>query len=348
MVDKSTVLQIFGALMKHPQYLSETDKYSLTPDDFYYKLDKYIFVAIDSLYRNGATRIQPIDVENYLKTNESATVVFKQQKGIEYLQDADYLTTEENFPYYYKRLKKFNLLQCFKNKGIDVSDFYVEDALTQKALEVNEKFEPYGNTFLYQLEDINDIVDLNEKEVLGIQKKYGGIDSLVLNIIDTSNYKILRKNEIKYKDDSNNRLYISLPFHKWGENKLIGGGADSIFIFGLDTLELETTISFDKNIKNILVRPKGNIFLYLVADEKSKDMNLYKEANCYSLFYYLNEAKIDFKKNELKSYKEELINDYCKAHEDLFFIYNYVNNGLITLTDKTEIIIYDDFGDSNE
>ena len=133
-----------------------------------------------------------------------------------------------------------------------------------------------------------------------------------------------------------------------GENKLIGGGSDSIYIFGLDTLELETTISFDKNIKNILVRPKGNIFLYLVGDEKSKEMNLYKEANCYSLFYFLNEAKIDFKKNELKSYKEELINDYCKTHEDLFLIYNYVNNGLITLTDKSEIIIYDDFGDSNE
>ena len=34
----------------------------------------------------------------------------------------------------------------------------------RKNPEVNEKFEPYGNTFLYQLEDINDIVDLNEKE----------------------------------------------------------------------------------------------------------------------------------------------------------------------------------------
>ena len=163
MVDKSTVLQIFGALMKHPQYLSETDKYNLTPDDFYYKLDKYIFVAIDSLYRNGATRIQPIDVENYLKTNESATVVFKQQKGIEYLQDADYLTTEENFPYYYKRLKKFNLLQCFKNKGIDVSDFYVEDALTQKALEVNEKFEEL---------DISDIVDGIKKKLLSVEREF--------------------------------------------------------------------------------------------------------------------------------------------------------------------------------
>ena len=73
--------------MKHPQFLSETDKYNLTPDDFYYRFDKYVFIAIDTLYRNGAQRIQPIDVENFLNSNESAKVIFKQQKGIEYLQE---------------------------------------------------------------------------------------------------------------------------------------------------------------------------------------------------------------------------------------------------------------------
>ena len=163
MVDKSTILQIFGALMKHPQYLSETDKYNLTPSDFYYKLDKYIFVAIDSLYRNGAAHIQPIDVENYLQTNESASIVFKQQKGIEYLQDADYLSAEENFPYYYRRLKKFNLLQSFKDKGIDTSEFYIEDALNQKALEVNEKFEEL---------EISDIINGVKKKLLGIERAF--------------------------------------------------------------------------------------------------------------------------------------------------------------------------------
>ena len=137
MVEKSTVIQIFGALMKHPQYLSETDKYNLTPDDFYYKFDKYIFVAIDSLYRSGATRIQPIDVENYLNTNETASIIFKQQKGIEYLQDADYLALEENFPYYYKKLKKFNLLNSFKrlyyffSRLIYVPDFNSRIHITQ-------------------------------------------------------------------------------------------------------------------------------------------------------------------------------------------------------------------------
>ena len=107
MVDKSTVLQVLGALMKHPQYLSESDKYNLTPDDFFYRFHKFVFVAIDNLYRKGAVRIQPIDIENYLNTNESAKIIFKQNNGIEYLQDAEYLSEEQNFSYYYKKLKKF-------------------------------------------------------------------------------------------------------------------------------------------------------------------------------------------------------------------------------------------------
>ena len=213
MVDKSTVLQIFGALMKHPQYLSETDKYNLTPDDFYYKLDKYVFIAIDSLYRNGAAHIQPIDVENYLKTNESATVVFKQQKGIEYLQDADFLAAEENFPYYYKRLKKFNLLQSFKNKGIDISDFYVEDALSQKALEINEKFEEL---------EISDIIDGVKKKLLGIEREFVQNDTTeTINIFDGIQEII---------DDANEQADVGVPLQGEIFNEVCAGARKGIFV----------------------------------------------------------------------------------------------------------------------
>lgn len=106
MTDKNTVLQVLGALMAKPQYLSHTDKYILTPDDFQTKLDKYIFAAIDGLYRNGATRIAPIDIEGYLKNNASARVTFETAHGIEYLQDAQYYTDEDNFLLYYRRLKR--------------------------------------------------------------------------------------------------------------------------------------------------------------------------------------------------------------------------------------------------
>ncbi len=163
MVDRSTILQVLGSLMKHPQYLSESDKYNLTPDDFYFKLDKYIFIAIDSLYRNGAEHIQPIDVENYLSTNESAKIIFKQQNGIEFLQDATYLSDEQNFPYYYKKLKKFNLLTSFQNKGFNIDEFYVENPLKPKDFEVNERFEKL---------DIEDILTGIKQKLLKIEREY--------------------------------------------------------------------------------------------------------------------------------------------------------------------------------
>jgi replicative DNA helicase len=109
-IDKNCNRQILGSLMQHPQFLSETDKYSLTIDDFSTSLEKYVFMAISGLYANGAKTINPIDVENFLETSPVAKNVFVKQKGIEYLQDSIDFSSVENFGYYYNKLKKFNLL----------------------------------------------------------------------------------------------------------------------------------------------------------------------------------------------------------------------------------------------
>ena len=149
--------------MKHPQFLSETDKYQLTLEDFYYKFDKYIFAAIENLYRGGANKIQPIDVENYLQTNGAAAVNFKQNNGIEYLQDAEYLSEIQNFDYYYKRLKKVNLLTKLQKDGFDISEFYIEDLTNPKALEINKNFEEL---------EIDDILDVLKRKVLGLENQF--------------------------------------------------------------------------------------------------------------------------------------------------------------------------------
>lgn len=149
--------------MKHPKFLSETDRYKLSLDDFYYKFDKYIFAAIENLYRGGANRIQPIDIENYLQTNGAAAVIFKQNNGIEYLQDAEYLSEEQNFEFYYKRLKKINLLNKLKDEGFDISKFYIEDLTNPKALEVNKDFEAL---------EVDDILDTLKRKVLGLENKF--------------------------------------------------------------------------------------------------------------------------------------------------------------------------------
>ena len=149
--------------MKRPQFLSETDKYQLSLDDFYYKFDKYIFAAIENLYRGGANRIQPIDVENYLQSNGAASVIFKQNNGIEYLQDAEYLSETQNFEFYYKRLKKINLLTKLQNDGFDISEFYIEDLTNPKALEVNKNFEKL---------EIDEILDTLKRKVLGLENEF--------------------------------------------------------------------------------------------------------------------------------------------------------------------------------
>ena len=163
MVDKNSIIQIFGSLMKKPNLLSESDKYQLTLDDFYYKFDKYIFAAIENLYRGGANRIQPIDVENYLQTNGAASIIFKKNNGIEYLQDAEYLSELQNFDFYYKRLKKINLLTKLQEGGFDISEFYIEDLTNPKALDVNKNFETL---------EIDDILDALKRKVLNLENQF--------------------------------------------------------------------------------------------------------------------------------------------------------------------------------
>ena len=163
MVDKNSIIQIFGSLMKKPNLLSESDKYQLTLDDFYYKFDKYIFAAIENLYRGGANRIQPIDVENYLQTNGAASIIFKKNNGIEYLQDAEYLSELQNFDFYYKRLKKINLLTRLQEGGFDISEFYIEDLTNPKALDVNKNFETL---------EIDDILDALKRKVLNLENQF--------------------------------------------------------------------------------------------------------------------------------------------------------------------------------
>lgn len=149
--------------MKRPQLLSETDKYQLSLDDFYYKFDRGIFAAIENLYRNGANKIQPIDIENYLQTNATMSVLFKKNNGIEYLQDAEYLSEVQNFEYYYSRLKKFNLLTKLHDSGFNIDEFYIEDLTNPNALEVNKNFATLT---------VDDILESIKRKVLGLENQF--------------------------------------------------------------------------------------------------------------------------------------------------------------------------------
>lgn len=164
MIDRKTNQQVLGAIMLHPQYLSEIDKYTLNITDFPdSKLERYIFTAINGLYFSGAQNITPIDVENYLSTNALAADCFKKENGVEYLQDIIELVQPENFPVYYTKLKKINLLNDLKKSGFDTSDFYVDEFFTEESFEINSRFEQLTPT---------DIITSLKKKLLHLEGKY--------------------------------------------------------------------------------------------------------------------------------------------------------------------------------
>ena len=167
--DKNCIRQIFGALMKKPQLLSEVDKYSLTLLDFNSKVEKYIFTAIVGLYNNGAEKISCFDVENYLDSNSAAKESFKAYNCIEFLQDAEEFCNEDNFPFYYNQLKKINLLRDLKRQGKDISDYYVEDLTSSRAIEVNERFESLT---------IKEIVESEKRKLLHLEAQYAQTDEV--------------------------------------------------------------------------------------------------------------------------------------------------------------------------
>lgn len=163
LVDKNATLQVLGCLMKHPQYFTESEKYLLTPDDFTTNFEKAIFKAIYNLYHNGAEKITTVDVDNLLKDYPTMYSLFETNKGIEYLQDAEALAQEDNFRYYYKRLKKFNCLRQLKTMGFDISKFYNENPLDIDSRKAAEDFDRL---------EVTDIFDSLRRNIIKVEGSF--------------------------------------------------------------------------------------------------------------------------------------------------------------------------------
>ena len=161
-VDKNLSLQILGSLMKKPDLLVDSDKYFLLPEDFQTSFERNIFSAIFNLHQNGATRINSVDVDNYLKNIPGAYNIFQKDNGIEYLNDCEELSSIANFDYYYNKLKKLNCLRDLKKMGFSVDKIYSEE-ISEEAKKINERFETLT---------ISDIIEICKKGISGIENKY--------------------------------------------------------------------------------------------------------------------------------------------------------------------------------
>lgn len=182
--DKNAVLQVIGSLMKKPSLLSEKDKYNLQPSDFESRFERYIFIAILNSYTNGAQSLSEIDIDNYLMEHKDQYLLFQQNNGISYLQDALDMSTQENFEYYYNRIKKFNCLKDLKKSGFDISEFYEENELNPRQFEINQRFETLKP---------KDIFDGLKRKIYKVEGEYVEGDASVTTDVSVGIDELLEK-----------------------------------------------------------------------------------------------------------------------------------------------------------
>jgi len=126
-VDSSAILQVIGNVYNNPSLLDDTDKYSITEDDFQSEFHKIIFGSIYKLYELGAKRITLENIADFLADRPKAEGIYKQNKGDEWMLRTAESAIEDSFDYYYNRLKKFTLLRAYDNIGLDVRFIFDPD-----------------------------------------------------------------------------------------------------------------------------------------------------------------------------------------------------------------------------
>ena len=215
-------------------------------------------------------------------------------------------------------------------------------------LENNNKVDIYKIQNQFHIENREEIIELNKNEILGYKKTILIPECLNVMIYNNNNYQLIRKNKImaEIKDSNNNikkKLYFTTKLIKYNDEKLIAGGCFNIYIIDLKLLELETTIKLDKTLTQILIRPKGNIFVlsynqihYTKIPERETSPDLRQ--------YFMSNIKIDFKTNDLIQNEETDITDKVGCYSSFYKFHNYINNGLVVNTDS-ELIIYEEYGD---
>lgn len=163
MCDKMAVLQVFGCILKKPEILID-EKYNLAVNDFPEKFHQIVFSAINNLIANGVNIVNLFEIDNYLSKYEKQYKIFTDNNGMEYLQECINLSETENFDYNYSRVRKFSLLNDFRQKGFDITGIYNENVIDIKQ---QEKMQ-----MAFDSMSSDDIINYFDKKITDIKSTY--------------------------------------------------------------------------------------------------------------------------------------------------------------------------------
>lgn len=161
-IDVSAIIQVIGCTFNKPSILDDTDRYNITEYDFVEEFHKIVFGSIYNIHLTGSD-VTVDAIVDYLSGRPKFEAIFKQNKGVEYLNKISTLANADTFSYYYNRLKKMSLLRAYDNYGVDVS--YLYDPTN--VLDTKKKQQQEDWLDSHSLADIANEVDRKIEEIKG-------------------------------------------------------------------------------------------------------------------------------------------------------------------------------------
>lgn len=150
LTDKMANRQVIGSLMLNTLLLIEYP--DLTASDFDNLTIQICFSAIKNLQNQGAIKLTVIEVDQEIdKWENSSTLKYKQDSGLEFLKSAYEIAELSNFDLYYNRLKKISLLRRLVREHYDVSDYYIDDKDVSDVLQETRIRERYDNASIEEI-----------------------------------------------------------------------------------------------------------------------------------------------------------------------------------------------------
>lgn len=170
-VDKNAIMNIIGGIFKNSEILGN-EEYWFYEDDFYEKLPKILYGALNNLYIDGIKKFDLIILDDYLSKNKEIYPLF-QSKGIEYLKHCISISEPENFHYYFERMKKFTYMRTLDANGINMKWFYDPTISILNGSAMEEQENRLNNTTLV------DLAIATDKHIDSIKIQCGNSDTKV-------------------------------------------------------------------------------------------------------------------------------------------------------------------------
>ena len=80
-LDKRSIIQVLGGLKNNPNLLTRTDKYNFNEEDFGDEFYVLIYGILQNLKTQGLSKIDLLDIDNYLATRPGAKKLYEDREG---------------------------------------------------------------------------------------------------------------------------------------------------------------------------------------------------------------------------------------------------------------------------